>query len=93
MNNKFHLGTVFITRGIEAKIKENAFTSEDVLFLLNRHKDGDWGDMSKTDKRLNDIALISGDRIMSSYRIDGIKIWIITESTREMTTILLPDEY
>ena len=34
-----------------------------------------------------------GWRLMSSYSIDDIKIWIITEADRSSTTILLPSEY
>jgi hypothetical protein len=43
---------------------------------------------------LNDEALAYGDRILSAYRtLRGMKLWIITEADRSLTTILLPEEY
>ena len=68
---------------------------QDVLFAaLARHLNGDWGELSKEDKELNDRAVLDGDRILSSYHApDGTKFWIITEADRSVTTFLLPDEY
>ena len=63
---------------------------------------GDWGYCDTDDKAVNDDAVRLGNRIISSYAIDPKKpckgygnntIWIITESDRSTTTILLPDEY
>ena len=36
-----------------------------------------------------------GFRILSAYSLPrtGVKVWIITEADRSVTTILLPDEY
>lgn len=35
-----------------------------------------------------------GYRILSSYTsTNGIKFWVITEADRNVTTILLPEEY
>lgn len=61
---------------------------------LIRHVHGDWGSLTKDDKRMNDDAVYYGDRLMSVYPF-GVedKIWIITEADRSHTTILFPDEY
>lgn len=85
---KFRLGQVVITPGANAVLAR-----EDILAALNRHITGDWGDMPDGDKELNDVALYSGDRLMSSYKSGDIKFYIITEYDRSSTTILLPDEY
>jgi hypothetical protein len=62
--------------------------------FLNRHANGDWGDVSAEDAKLNDAALLSGERLLSAYVLsNGTRIWIITESDRSATTILLPEEY
>lgn len=62
--------------------------------MLRRHQSGDWGDLCEEDKKLNEEALIHGDRIMSAYiNTRGEKVWIITEWDRSYTTILYPDEY
>jgi hypothetical protein len=67
--------------------------------LLAQHVQGQWGDLSADDRRLNDEALNDGSRILSAYALKtGQKVWIITEAeddngNRAATTLLLPDEY
>lgn len=62
--------------------------------LLNRHVQGDWGDLDKHDRRENERALIEGTRLLSAYSLaSGVRIWIITEADRSATTLLLPEEY
>lgn len=60
---------------------------------LNRHMQGDWGDLCAEDKRANDTAVSSGARILSAYQTPLGKLWIITEADRSVTTFLLPEEY
>jgi hypothetical protein len=61
--------------------------------LLAQHQSGNWGTISEDDQQVNEEALESGDRILSAYRVEGTKLWIITEADRSSTTLLLPDEY
>ncbi len=62
--------------------------------LLVRHQDGDYGDVSQSDKAENVRALRQGFRIFSAYKLStGVKVWVITEADRSSTCILLPDEY
>jgi hypothetical protein len=67
--------------------------------FLDRHAEGDWGDLTDNDRVLNDEALVDGSRILSVYVTKkGTKLWIITEAAddngeRAATTILLPEEY
>jgi hypothetical protein len=43
---------------------------------------------------MNEDALKEGDRILSHYKLDdGRRIYIITESDRSSTCVLLPEEY
>lgn len=59
--------------------------------LLQRHHQGDWGDVSEEDWRGNDDHLLHGGRILSNYRINHHdSIWIITAADRSVTTIRLP---
>ena len=68
-------------------------------FFLNKHSQGDWGEISKGDKRLNDEALVDGGRLLSAYRtLRNERIWVITEAADEdgnrlASTILLPSDY
>jgi hypothetical protein len=64
------------------------------LDFLSRHARGDWGDVDAEDSKLNDAAVLAGERILSAYRTaQGVKLWIITEADRSSTCILLPEEY
>ncbi len=86
---KFPLGRTVATRGALAEL-----TAEDIRVAFGRHCRGDWGDLDAGDKRLNDKALTTEDRIVSAYHsATGIKFYIITEWDRSMTTVLLAHEY
>ncbi len=62
--------------------------------IFERHQLGDWGDVNQHDKKLNDLAVDVGGRILSAYDLsDETRVWVITEADRSATTILLPDEY
>jgi hypothetical protein len=68
-------------------------TQESVELLL-RHVTGDCGDLDDEDKKENELSVKEGFRILSSYHLEtGLKVWVITEWDRSVTTILLPDEY
>lgn len=77
-----------------AAIAALAAADVSIFKLLNRHARGDWGDLSTEDLALNDLAAITGQRVLSSYLLgNGQKVWIITEWDRSVTTTLLPDDY
>jgi hypothetical protein len=63
------------------------------LNLLRKHMSGDWSEMATEDQQSNREAITEGSRIFSAYTIQGVKFWVITESDRSSTTILLPSEY
>ena len=87
----FALGEIVATRGALAALEKAG--QPPLLFLL-RHAGNDWGEVCSEDWQANDEAVEAGDRLLSAYSTSlGTKIWIITESTRECTTLLLPDEY
>lgn len=86
---KFELGQVLITPGARDDLE-----LKDVMSSLVRHAGGDFGDVCEEDRALNEEAVESGERILSSYHDrNGVKFWIITEWDRSATTILLPSEY
>ncbi len=89
--SKFQLGQTVITPGaLNALLSAGESPSK----FLVRHAKGDWGDVCVEDKVFNDKALVTGTRLMSAYTTaSGIKIWVITEADRSVTTILLPEEY
>jgi hypothetical protein len=94
--SKFSLGQVVATPGALEAI---AAAGQKPAFFLDKHASGDWGEVCDSDKRLNDEALVNGERLLSAYRtLKGVRIWIITEATddngqRAATSIILPSEY
>lgn len=88
---KFPLGRLAATPGALEAMMASGQTPE---FFLARHAAGDWGDVGGEDRRLNDEALLHGDRLLSVYRtLRGVWLYVITEADRSVTTLLLPEEY
>jgi len=87
----FPLGRLVATPGALVLIRS---AGEDLLpMLLERHQSGDWGDVLPEDARENEFSVRHGFRIVSSYRVAGERLWVITERDRSATTLLLPSEY
>lgn len=87
----FVTGQIVTTAGVHDLLQQGRF---DPAIYLHRHFNGDWGDLCDDDRRANDEALACGDRLFSSYEVTSdLKVWIITEWDRSVTTLLLPDEY
>lgn len=89
----FNLGKVVYTRGVASEIEKQSLSEFDIMKVICRHNSGDWGDLCEEDKAINNDALLNNDRLLSSYKIKGIKLYVITEWDRSSTTILLPEEY
>ena len=87
----FELGQIVATPGALATLKKSGQQPGE---FLTRHVNREWGDLSDVDRKENDYSLEHGFRLLSSYRTNvGDRLWIITESDRTVTTILLPEEY
>ena len=84
------LGHVVATPGALDVVRTHGL---DVVGLLHRHRDGDWGAISDHDARANDLAVEGDTRVLSAYETAGGRLWIITEADRSATTVLLPSEY
>ena len=87
MEPRFPLGSIVATPSVLA-------LGVDLNHFIHRHHCGDWGDLDAEDKETNEQALEVGARILSCYQVGGgRRIYIITEASREVTTVLLPEEY
>jgi hypothetical protein len=88
---RFPFGRVVATPGaLRALEKAEQLPAE----FLDRHVNGDWGEVPDADKQENELSVEQGFRILSAYTTNaGEQIWIITEADRSYTTILLPSEY
>jgi len=85
----FRMGRIVSTPAALASLSQ-----DDILTGIRRHQAGDWGDLCEEDKRQNQLALEKGFRLFSKYQsANGTPYWIITETDRSATTVLLPEDY
>ena len=91
--SRFPLGRLVMTTNLETQLKESdpEGWQDDLNLMVARHAMGDWGEMSEGDKELNEEGLTGEGRLHSAYTSKGIKVWIITEHDRSITTCLLPE--
>ena len=90
-NPLFDLGQTVLTPAAIEALQQSGIS---VASLLCRHQSGDWGDLDAEDIAENNEALRLGSRLFSSYQItETTKIWVITESDRSGTLLLLPEDY
>ena len=89
---KFLLGVVHVTpAAVEALIRNE----EELMHLLKRHREGDYGaEMCYDDRVVNEESSKRGGRVLSSYTlVDGSVLWIITEAGWQNTNAILREEY
>jgi hypothetical protein len=94
----FSLGHVVATPAALASIQQHG---ESVPALLHRHLTGDWQELCEEDRNANWAAVLGGEaRIFSAFNITAkgyigksVKIWVITEWDRSVTTLLRPEDY
>jgi hypothetical protein len=88
---RFPRGQIVATPGALQALEE---AGENSAALLQRHVMGDWGELDEHDRLENERSLTGGCRLLSAYILStGVKLWIITEADRSVTTLLLPSEY
>ena len=86
---KFSPGQIVATLGAT-----HVASMEQIAAILQRHLQGDWGDLGDEDKRANEAALKHGDRLVSKYELTpDTTLLVITEWDRSATTVLCRDEY
>ena len=89
METLFPLGQCVITANAG-----NTLDPKDVKAAMDRHARGDWGELDGDDWKENEVALVEGLRLFSRYTDRrGTPFYIITESDRLVTTVLLPEDY
>ena len=97
---KFKLGKLTWTKTVSEKVEESALFAEFVKTSIRRHATGDWGELSKRDKQVNDVSVKMGLSIESNYLLpiklknihEDERIWILTEADRSETIIFFPSE-
>jgi hypothetical protein len=82
-----------MTRGARDAIND---ANQLPLGFLARHSRGDWGDVDTEDWQTNERGCQPGSetRLLSVYyTATNVKLYVITEWDRSVTTMLLPSEY
>ena len=88
---RFPLGRVVATPGALSALEKAEQLPAD---FLDRHVNGDWGEVPDADKQENEVAVEQGFRILSAYTTSaGDRIWVLTEADRSVTIFMLPEEY
>lgn len=94
---RVQLGRLLVTSGVDHWLRENPEMRSFVRRSIARHQRGDWGNLDAHDRRVNDRAVKTGGRLLSSYEApDGTTIWVITDRYprgQAVTTVLFPSEY
>ena len=63
------LGFVVVTKAVDRQVLCREDGRAFVMSCLRRHQSGDWGDLTTHDAEANDLALVTGARVLSSYPI------------------------
>ena len=97
MNLKFSLGRIVATPGATEALQD---AEQNPDHFLDLHVSGAWGDLGVEDRQANERAVAHEDdpekrsRVFSAYCTGkNVKLWVITEHDRSVTTLLLPEEY
>lgn len=89
METLFSLGRCVITANAK-----DILHPDDVRHALNRHAQGDWGELSPDDLAENQRALREGLRLFSRYTDQSGHVhYVITECDRSVTTLLMAEDY
>lgn len=92
------IGGIYSTFAVSEMSKDNqkfnTFVSRAISLFLNCR----WGVLSENDRKANEEALLSGERILGVYKNSEVKIYIIADAVnddnvREAITVMFCDEY
>ena len=87
---RFPLGNLYATSAVALWASQEGLSLSQ---FIERHHNGDWGNLDEEDKQVNEDAIKQGGRIFSSYLTNRRKLYVISEADRSMTTILFANEY
>lgn len=93
-SGKVRWTTTNLSPGVKALLGDNPVASMTLNAYIRQHENGQWGDVSTEEAEANARAIARGGPVFSRYHLLGSEIWILTDpEPRDVTNILLPDEY
>jgi hypothetical protein len=90
------LGQVVVTTNLWVRATDSILEVDalrEFAAMLERHRQGDWGEVGDEDWKANNEAVENGTRVFSTYLLGDYIVWCITEADRSVTTLLLPEDY
>lgn len=91
------LGRCVMTAGVAALVRQQPALAAQIATWIRRHAVNDCPDLSEHDRHANEDAIRDGDRVLTSWTVktadDDVKLFVITEWDRSLTTVLRADEY
>ena len=89
LEDRLPLGDLAITAGAQEALGDKV-----CLHLAFAQNATVWGnDIEQTDSIENDLSVKNGNRIVSSWMLDGEGYFVITEHDRSVTTVMRKEEY
>ena len=89
LEDRLPLGDVAITAGAQEALGDKV-----CLHLAFAQNATVWGnDIDETDRIENDLSVKNGNRIVSSWQLDGEGYFVITEHDRSVTTVMRKEDY
>ena len=83
----FELGKLVVTPAAAKVLQDSGSSAEEVL---SRHAQGDWGEVSRQEREINQRALDERFNLVSNYPMTGDQfITVFTKADRSMTMIHL----
>jgi len=88
---KFPLGIIALSSGACDVLSRDKHLAEEILI---RHKNGDWGNVSRDEAGNNLYAVTRDYQITSKYETrTGSGLWVMTYGNRAATHIYTPEEH
>jgi len=89
----FPTGKIVMTKNVWNALSGDTVGLGELATCIIRHRSADFGNVDNEDWNANMRAVRDGERILSSYTIGGLEVWVITNADRSVTTLLLPEDY
>ncbi len=84
---KFEVGEIVVTPAASAALAANGQAVDD---LLDRHRAGDWGDVSEQVRTVNERGLVEQFNLQSTYLVPtGQRLVVVTNRERTVTMVHL----
>lgn len=87
---RFPIGRIEITRALAQTVLRRKLN---LIPYLLRHVEGDWSDVTQTDRQLNADGLLNGGDLCSLFVVEpDVRVVVVTYADRSATALMLAHE-